>query len=145
MMRNSWPWVILIVDQASSKVVGYAVSSSENAEAVAAAITNVCEAHGIPDKILTDNGGAINSRKITGGLRLRYRTVQQRASDWDVPGVMAIYGIKLQNTAPGAPRGKLPESICSALRHIDNAPEFHRAQRSGPTDTPNPNPDVSGV
>jgi len=139
------PWVILIVDRASSKVVGYAVSNSENADAVAEAITNVCEEHGIPTKLLTDNGGAINSRKITGGLRPRYRTVQQRAADWDVPGVMAIYGIELQNTAPGAPRGKLPESIYSALRHIDNAPEFHRAQRSGPTDTPNPKPDVIGI
>ncbi len=139
------PWVILIVDRASSKVVGYAVSNSENADAVAEAITNVCEEHGIPTKLLTDNGGAINSRKITGGLRPRYRTVQQRSADWDVPGVMSIYGIELQNTAPGAPRGKLPESIYSALRHIDNAPEFHRAQRSGPTDTPNPTPDVIRV
>jgi Bacteriophage Mu transposase len=67
---------------------------------VAEAITNVCEEHGIPAKLLTDNGGAINSRRITGGLRPRYRTVQQRAADWDVPGVMAIYGIELQNTAP---------------------------------------------
>jgi transposase InsO family protein len=138
------PWVILIVDRASSKVVGYAVSNSENADAVAEAITSVCEEYGIPVLLLTDNGRAINSRKITGGLRPRYQTVQQRAADWDVPGVMAIYGIELQNTAPGAPRGKLPESIYSALRHIDNAPEFHRAQRSGPTDTPNPNPDVIG-
>lgn len=55
---------------------------------------------------------------------------------------MAIYGIDLQNTAPGKPRGKLPESIYSALRHIDNAPEFHGAQRSGPNDIPNPNPTV---
>ena len=139
------PWVILIVDRASSKVVGYAVSNSENAEAVAEAITNVCEEHGIPVKLLTDNGRAINSRKITGGLRPRYRTVQQRAADWEVPGVMAIYGIELQNTAPGAPRGKLPESIFSALRHTDNAPEFHRTQRSGQTDTPNPSPEVVGI
>lgn len=134
------PWVIMIVDRASSKVLGWSISTSENAEAVREAIITVCEEHGIPDLLLTDNGAAINSRTIIGGLKPRYRTKQMTAPEWEVPGVMAIYGIELQNTAPGAPRGKLPESIFSALRHVDNSPEFHGAQRSGPNDIPNPNP-----
>lgn len=72
---------ILIVDRASSKVVGHTVSNSENAEAVAEAITNVCEAQGVPVMLLTDNGGAITSRKIAGGLHPRYRG-QRSSARW---------------------------------------------------------------
>lgn len=75
-------WVILIFDRGSSKVVGHTVSNSENAEAVAEAITTVCEAQGLRVMLLTDNGEAITSRKIAGGLHPRYRTTHQRAADW---------------------------------------------------------------
>ena len=138
--RIGCPWVIVIVDRASSKLLGWSISTSENAEAVREVISTVCEEHGIPDLLLTDNGAAINSQAIIGGLRPRYRTKQTAAADWEVPGVMSILGIELQNTAPGAPRGKVPESIFSALRHITNSPEFHGAQRAGQNDTPNLHP-----
>jgi transposase InsO family protein len=136
----SCPWVIMYCDRASSKVLSWSISTSENAEAAREATITLCEEHGIPDWVLTDNGAAFNGRVMAGGLTPLYRTKKMESPDWDVPGVLNIYGIKLQNTAPGAPRGKLPESLFSALRHVKNAPEFFGAQRSGPNDIPNPNP-----
>lgn len=138
--KISCPWVIMYCDRASSKVLSWAISTSENAEATREATINLCEDHGIPDWVLTDNSTSFNGKVMAGGLKPLYRTKQMESPDWEVPGVFKIYGIELQNTAPGKPRGKLPESIFSALRHVDNSPEFYGAQRSGPNDIPNPNP-----
>ncbi len=134
------PWVIMFTDRASSRIVGWSVSTSENEEAASAAVTHMCDYNSIPDLVVTDNGSAFNGRRMAGGLKPRYRTKQQRAADWEVPGVLKIYGIELQNNAPEQPRAKIPESIFSAMRHVVNDPVFYKAQRSGPSDIPNPNP-----
>lgn len=135
------PWVITYTDRASSCVVGFSISTSENEEAAADATIRMCEEHGIPDRIYTDNGAAFNSRRMAGGLKPTFRRKQMTSPDWEVPGVLHILGIELQNAGVGKARSKLSESIFSALRHVDNFPEFHRAQRSGPNDPPNPNPE----
>ncbi|OZA19687.1 MAG: hypothetical protein B7Y02_00530 [Rhodobacterales bacterium 17-64-5] len=51
-----------------------------------------------------------------------------------------IYGMELKNCAPRKGWAKLVESVYSVLRHVDNDPVFNGAQRSGPTDAPNPDP-----
>ena len=135
------PWVILYVDRASSKPVGWAVDKSENAEATVRATLHMCETHGIPDLVVTDNGVAFNGHRMAGGLSPTYRTKQQKGAMWEAPGVFKILQIELRNTGLYNGKAKLPESIYSALRHIDNAPEFHGAQRSGPNDPPNLNPE----
>ncbi|MCA8878615.1 MAG: hypothetical protein KDA73_01395 [Rhodobacteraceae bacterium] len=135
------PWVILYADRASSKVLGWAVDKSENAEAAARATLHMCETYGIPDLVVTDNGVAFNGQRMAGGLAPTYLTTQQKSAMWDAPGVFKILQIELRNTGIKNGKAKLPESIYSALRHVDNAPEFHGAQRSGPNDPPNPNPD----
>lgn len=114
--------VIVHFDRASSRIVGRSVSSSENEDVTAAATVHMCGTNGIPDLVVTDNGSAFNSRRIADGLQPRYRTKPQRAIDWNLLGVLNIYNIQLQNTAPGRPLGKLSSSIFSVLRHMDNAP-----------------------
>ena len=55
-------------------------------------------------------------------------------------GVLKLFRIELKNAGPNKTRSKLSESIFLALRRFDNDPVFHQAQRSGPNDTPNPDP-----
>lgn len=134
------PWIIVYADRASSKIVSWAISDSENEEVTAEATRLMCETHGIPRRVVTDNGGAFNGRRMAGGLTPLIRRKDTKTPDWDVPGLFKIYGIELVNCAPRKGWAKLVESLYSVLRHVDNDPVFHGAQRSGPTDAPNPDP-----
>lgn len=134
------PWVTVYTDRASSRIVGWSISESENEEATAEATIRMCEDNGIPDLVYTDNGSAFNGRRMAGGLKPLIRRKETRSADWEVPGVLQIYGIRLQNAGPRTARSMLSESIYSVLRSFENDPVFHRAQRSGPNDTPNPDP-----
>lgn len=136
----SCPWIIVYVDRASSKIVSWAISESENEEVAAEATRRMCDTHGIPLRVVTDNGGAFNGRRMAGGLNPLIRRKDTKTPDWDVPGLFKIYGIDLVNCAPRKGWAKIVESIYSVLRHMDNDPVFNAAQRSGPTDTPNPDP-----
>lgn len=110
------PWIIVYADRASSKIVGWAISDSENAEAVAEATQVICDTHGRPKRVVTDNGGGINSRQMAGGQTPLIRRKETKKPDWDVPGVFTIYGIELVNCAPRKGWAKLPESLFSILR-----------------------------
>ena len=134
------PWVIVYTDRASSRIVGYAISDSENEEATAEATIRMCEENDIPDLVYTDNGSAFNSKRMAGGLKPLIRRKETRSPEWEVPGVLKLFGIELKNAGPNKARSKLSESIFSVLRRLDNDPVFYRAQRSGPNDTPNPDP-----
>ncbi len=134
------PWVIVYTDRASSRIVGFAISDSENEEAAAEATIRMCDENGIPDLVYTDNGSAFNSKRMAGGLKPLIRRKETRSPDWEVPGVLKLFGIELRNAGPNKARSKLSESIFSVLRRFDNDPVFHQAQRSGPNDTPNPDP-----
>ena len=133
------PHVIVYADRASCKIVGWAISDSENEDVTAEATNRMCDTHGIPDRVVTDNGGAFNGRRMAGGLKPLIRRKETKKPDWDVPGLFKIYGMDLHNCAPRKGWAKIVESVYSVLRHLDNDPVFHRAQRSGPNDAPNEN------
>lgn len=132
------PVVVALVDRASRKTVGWAVGKSENADVTEAAVTVACETHGRPIKIRFDNGGAFNSKRIAGGRHPFFRRKQVKDADWKVPGVLSILQIELANTGVAAKKSNLQENVWSHLRHGDNHPLFHGAQRPGPND-----PDVA--
>ncbi|MFV0408699.1 MAG: transposase domain-containing protein [Paracoccus sp. (in: a-proteobacteria)] len=106
------PWVIVYTDRASSRIVGYAVSDSENEEASVEATNMMCDENGIPDLVYTDNGSAFNGKRMAGGLNPLIRRKETRLSDWEVPGVLKLYGIGLQNAGPRKARSKLSERRC---------------------------------
>lgn len=139
--RVGCPWVLIYVDRASNRIVSHGVSESENEEAAADVTIRMCETNGIPDLVYTDNGSAFNGRRMAGGLTPLIRRKNTRNPDWEVPGVLKLFGIKLQNTAPNHGQSKVPETVFSIMRRFDNDPAFHGAQRSGPNDTPNANPE----
>lgn len=136
------PWVGIATDRASSKIVGRSVARSENEEGVIALTRNMVETHGIPDRMVQDNGSAFNGFRVMGGQvpLVRRKDSGERNPKWAVPGVYEFLGIKVENHGPRMAWAKLPESLNSILRHMDNDPVFHRAQRTGPNDAPNPNP-----
>ncbi len=138
--RIGCPWVIIYVDRASNRILSHTVSESENEEAAADATIRMCETHGIPDRVYTDNGAAFNGRRMAGGLTPLIRRKNTHNPDWEVPGVLRLFNIKLDNTAPNRGQSKIPESVFSIMRRFDNDPVFYRAQRSGPKDAPNPDP-----
>lgn len=138
--RIGCPWVIIYVDRASNRILSHVVSESENEEATADATIRMCETHGIPDLVYTDNGAAFNGMRMAGGLNPLIRRKNTRRPDWEVPGVLKLFGIKLGNTGPNRGQSKIPESVFSIMRRLDNDPVFYRAQRSGPKDAPNPDP-----
>lgn len=140
--RIACPWVGIAVDRVSSRIVGWTFATSESEEAVFALINDLVTRHGIPGRIVQDNGSAFNGFRIMGGHRplVRRKDKGPRNASWDVPGVYRFLEITPTNHGPEMAWAKLPESINSILRHGDNDPVFHRAQRSGPKDAPNPNP-----
>ncbi|TCP43365.1 putative transposase [Rhodovulum marinum] len=133
------PWVVAFADRRTRKTVGWAVGKSENSDVTEAAILHMCETHGRPQKVGFDNGSAFNSQRIAGGLTPAYRTKQTRKPDWAVPGVLKIIGAELRNKGVGAKTSNLQENVWSHLRHVDNDPRFHGAQRPGPNDPTPPN------
>ena len=124
------PWVIVYTDRASSRIVGYTISDSGKEEATAEATIRMCEENDIPDLVYTDNGSAFNSKRIAGGLKTLIRRKKTRSPDWEVPGVLKLFGIELRSAGPNKACSKLSESIFSVLRRFDNDPVFHQAQRS---------------
>lgn len=62
------PHVIVYADRASCKIVGWAISDSENEDVTAEATNRMCDTHGIPDRVVTDNGGAFNGGAWLAGL-----------------------------------------------------------------------------
>ena len=136
------PWVGFAGDRASSKMVGWTVQKSETAEGYVALTRDMIETHGIPDRVIKDNGSAGNGRRMRGGQipLLRRKDKGDLSPEWAVPGVYEFLQIEVQNNAPRQAWAKFVESLNSIMRHVDNDPLFYRAQRSGPTDAPNPDP-----
>ncbi len=135
------PWVVAFTDRASRKTVGWAVGKSENADVIEEALINMCETHGRPNELGYDHGAAANSRRIAGGQSVLIQRRTERGPEWDVPGVLKILGIRLNNKAVKAKKSNLQENVWSCQRHVENHPAFHGAQRPGPND---PDPVAGG-
>ncbi len=138
----SCPWIGVAVDRASGRIVGWTVAGSESEEAVFDLLSDMVARNGIPHRIVQDNGSAFNGFRIMGGHRplVRRKDKGPRNANWDVPGIYRFLEIAPVNHGPRQAWAKLPESVFSALRHLDNDPVFHRAQRTGPNDRENPDP-----
>lgn len=136
------PWVGFAVDRASSKVIGQTVAQSESEEAVVALNLDMVRSHGIPDRVVIDNGSAFNGLRMMGGQTplIRRKDKGEKNALWPLPSVYTLLGIEVTNHGPRQAWAKIPESINSAMRHLDNDPVFHKAQRVGPNDAPNPDP-----
>lgn len=96
------PWVGLAGDRVSSKIVGWTIQKSETAEGYVALTRNMVETHGIPDRVVQDNGAGGNSLRMMGGKTpLVWRKDKgERNPDWALPGVYEFLGIEVINHGP---------------------------------------------
>lgn len=84
------PELTLVMDAASRFIVGWSVSLAENCLAVADAIRNGVENHGIPAIYYSDNGGGEKNWML----------------DHPITGILPRLGINHQTGIPGNPQGR---------------------------------------
>ncbi|HHT7857795.1 Mu transposase C-terminal domain-containing protein [Pasteurella multocida] len=88
--RPFTPELTMVMDAPSRFIVGWSVSLSENALAVADAIRHSVENHGIPAIYYSDNGGGEKNWMLDG----------------DITGILPRLGINHQTGIPGNPQGR---------------------------------------
>ena len=84
------PELTMVMDAPSRFIVGWSVSLAENCIAVADAIRNGVEKHGIPAVYYSDNGGGEKNWTL----------------DADITGILPRLGINHQTGIPGNPQGR---------------------------------------
>ena len=95
--------LVALQDLYSDKIVAWRLDISENKDAVRLCIGDMVERHGIPEKILLDNGRAFASKEITGQIKTRYRF---KVKDEDPEGLLKSLGIEVIWATPYAGQSK---------------------------------------
>lgn len=95
--------LIALQDLYSGKIVAWRLSDRENKETVRLVIGDMVERHGIPEKILLDNGRAFASKWISGGTPNRYRF---KVRDEDPQGLLTTLGIEIVWAQPYSGQSK---------------------------------------
>lgn len=95
--------LLALQDLYSGKVVAWRLSPSENKDTVRLTIGDMVSRHGIPDKVLLDNGRAFASKWITGGTPNRYRF---KVRDEDPEGLLTTLGVEIVWATPYSGQSK---------------------------------------
>jgi hypothetical protein len=95
--------LLALQDLYSGKMVAWRLSPSENKDTVRLVIGDMVSRHGIPDKILLDNGRAFASKWITGGAPNRYRF---KVRDEDPQGLLTTLGVQIIWATPYSGQSK---------------------------------------
>ena len=138
------PVMLALVDVGSNTVLGWELARSENAARTVRLIKNVCQRHGIFDRLYTDNGSAFAGHLVAGGNVHRFRNGRKKAEGVQPPGICQIMGIDLTFALPKNAQAKIAERTFAVLsRVIDDRPEFkgcHAGHAPGATPTPGVTP-----
>jgi len=122
------PVMIILADVASNAVLGWELSTSENARTTQRVIRKVCEAYGIFDRLYTDNGRAFAGHLVAGGAVHRFRNGGRAGEGVKPLGICHHLGIRLHFALPGNAQAKIAERIFGMLsRVVDDRPEFRGA------------------
>jgi len=89
---KTWFWQ----DIYSRKIIGYYTDISENTDSIRLALMSVIEKYGIPKEVTIDNTRAAANKKMTGGVKNRYRF---KVKEDDPKGIIPLLGIKLHWTS----------------------------------------------
>ncbi len=95
--------LLALQDLYSGKIVAWRLAETENKETVRLAIGDMVSAHGIPEKIVLDNGRAFASKWISGGTKNRYRF---KVRDGDPQGLLTTLGIEIVWAKPYSGQSK---------------------------------------
>jgi len=119
------PVMIALVDVASNAVLGWELSTSENARTTQRVIRQVCEIYGIFDRLYTDNGSAFAGHLVAGGAVHRFRNGRREDEGVKPLGICHHLGIRLHFALPANGQAKVAERTFATLsRVIDDRPEF---------------------
>lgn len=122
------PVMLALVDVASNYVLGYEIARSENAVATGRLIRDVCQKHGIFQRLYTDNGSAFAGHLVAGGATFKWRGKATGKPGVKRLGVCYHLGIDVKFALPKNARAKIAERTFAALsRVIDDRPEFKGA------------------
>jgi putative transposase len=122
------PVMIILVDVASNAVLGWELSTSENARTTQRVIRQVCQAYGIFDRLYTDNGSAFAGHLVAGGAVHRFRNGGRAGEGVKPLGICHHLGIRMHFALPANGQAKFAERAFATLsRVIDDRPEFRGA------------------
>ncbi|CAJ1391651.1 unnamed protein product [Effrenium voratum] len=86
------PMMIAIQCLYSGKILAWRIAETENKDTTRLAIGDMVTRHGIPEKMLLDNGRAFASKWITGGAMNRFRF---KVKEEDPNGLLVSLGVEL--------------------------------------------------
>ena len=136
--------MLALIDVASNLVLGYELAPSENAVDTVRLIRNVCEKHGIFDRLYTDNGSSFAGHLVAGGNVSRFRNKATMTKGVQPLGICYHLGIKIHFALPKNAQAKIAERTFATLsRVIDDRPEFkgaHAGHNPGASPTSNVTP-----
>lgn len=119
------PIVIAIQDVYSRAFLGWVVAKTENSDATKAAILKVLDRYGLFDELVTDNGRAFASKKISGGAPHRFRW---KSGNDEVSGLLELIGARVRFARPYSGRSKpIERGFRDVAQRIDTLPEFRGA------------------
>ena len=131
--------MLALIDVASNYVLGYELAPSENAVDTVRLIRNVCEQHGIFDRLYTDNGSSFAGHLVAGGNVSRFRNKTTMTKGVQPLGICYHLGINIHFALPKNAQAKIAERTFATLsRVIDDRPEFkgaHAGHSAGATPT----------
>lgn len=133
------PTMLMLVDVASNRVLGWTLARSENAVETVQLILGAC------DRLYTDNGSAFAGHLVAGGNVHRFRNAGKKTEGVQPLGVCHHLGIRLHFALPANARAKIAERTFAALsRVIDDRPEMKGAH-AGHNPGAAPSADVTPV
>lgn len=139
------PVMLTVVDVASNKVLDWELAASENARSTVRIIKQVCERHGIFDRLYTDNGSAFAGHLVAGGAGFKFRNSATSQDALKPFGICKIMCIELRFALPKNAQAKIAERTFATLsRVVDDRPEF-RGAHSGHAPGASPNSKVVPV
>ncbi|WP_416392241.1 IS3 family transposase [Alloalcanivorax xenomutans] len=112
--RQCWSYLAVVLDLYARRVVGWAISSSPDADLVVKALDHAWEQHGEPEKIVfhSDQGGQYVSRTFRQRL-WRYRLQQsmsRRGNCWDNASMERLFRSLKSEWIPAMGYRSLPEA-----------------------------------
>ncbi|MDN7351349.1 transposase domain-containing protein [Acetobacter senegalensis] len=124
----SRPIVIAIQDVYSRLMLGWKFSKTEDSDTTKAVILDVTDRYGLFDKLLTDNGRAFASKKISGGATYRFRGKKPVDTEDEVKGILTLLGVNVGFAKPRHGQSKpIERGFRDVAESIDTLPEFKGA------------------
>lgn len=96
---KTWLWQ----DVRTRKILAYRCDESENTNMIRLALLDVVNKYGIPKHLTIDNTKAAANKKMTGGVKNRYRF---KVREDEVQGIIPVLGIQLHWTTVRYGRGR---------------------------------------